>query len=487
MGSRTDVFRQLVRDHMRRGIATVPEGATCGDAVSALRDHGPRTSSVVVTAADGTALGIVTERDIARRVVFQRGPETPVDEVMSRPVLTIREDDFLFHGIAVMRRNNLRHLPVVGAAGGVAGILDLHAVLAVASREMVGQIDRLTHEETIEGMKEVKATQVSVADELFRDNVPAPEIQALLSHVDRDLFARLTRLCVREMAADGRGEAPLAFSVIVMGSVGRGECYVYPDQDFGLIVEDYPDTAHDRIDRWFVELGVRLADALDAVGFPYCKGGVMASNPLWRKSLAQWREQIDIWIRRSNPTFIRLADIFFDFVPVHGAEDLAGALRDHITRRLKGNHAFLRAMFGLEERKVALGLFNRFITERNVPGHIGEINLKFTGTLPLVEATRILALREGIAETSTLGRIARLHAAGVLDDDEEDYLRGAFRLMTELLLRRQIADFRNGRKVNNYVHPDSLSEREKDMLIDSFKAITALLDRIRSELTGKIF
>ena len=61
------------------------------------------------------------------------------------------------------------------------------------------------------------------------------------------------------------------------------------------------------------------------------------------------------------------------------------------------------------EHGVALGFFRRFITERKDKEHKGKINLKHTGTLPLVESVRLLALREGVEELSTLGRLRVLH------------------------------------------------------------------------------
>jgi signal-transduction protein with cAMP-binding, CBS, and nucleotidyltransferase domain len=56
-----------------------------------------------------------------------------------------------------------------------------------------------------------------------------------------------------------------------------------------------------------------------------------------------------------------------------------------------------------------------------------------------------------------------------------------------LLLRQQVADFQAGERVNNYVPPESMSTRERDMLIDAFKAIAALRDRVRTEFTGDVF
>ena len=88
------------------------------------------------------------------------------------------------------------------------------------------------------------------------------------------------------------------------------------------------------------------------------------------------------------------------------------------------------------------------------------MNLKHRGTLPLVSSLRLLCLREGIQAVATLDRIDGLHAAGVVNRDEQDYLGGAFRHITDLLLSQQVADGKAGRTVSNYVHPRDLTERD---------------------------
>jgi signal-transduction protein with cAMP-binding, CBS, and nucleotidyltransferase domain len=227
---------------------------------------------------------------------------------------------------------------------------------------------------------------------------------------------------------------------------------------------------------------------LDVVGLPLCKGFVMATNPLWRKTLSQWKAQVQLWSRNRGVTALRLCDIFFDFRPVWGKDAMAGDLRRFVTRTAGGNKAFLRDMYEDDvEHMVALGWFGRLLTEQDDADFKGRLNLKHTGTLPLVEAMRLLAFREGIEVISTLGRMDALIERGVLNADEHDYLAGAFRHISHLLLRQQIADFKAGRTVSNYVHPDTLSERERDMLVDSFKAIRALRAKIKSEFTGEIF
>jgi signal-transduction protein with cAMP-binding, CBS, and nucleotidyltransferase domain len=159
-----------------------------------------------------------------------------------------------------------------------------------------------------------------------------------------------------------------------------------------------------------------------------------------------------------------------------------------VVEMAKNSPAFLSELQREASRVgVALGWFGRFVTEQDKPEYRGEINLKHMGTMPLVSALRLLSLREGVAEASTLRRIAALKQIGVLDADQADYLTGAFSHITGLLLREQIADFKAGKAVGNYVHPEILSERERDILVDSLKAIAALQKRVESEFTGQIF
>ncbi len=452
-----------------------------------------QASSALVVDDQQRPLGIVTEQDICRKIAFQCGPGSPVAEVMTTPVKTVRDDSYLYHAIARMQRSNLRHMPVVDSEKRIVGALQLHEVLTVAATQLVEQIDQLTHSETVEGMKKTKQAQVDVALQLQGDSVPSPEIQALLTSINNDLYRRITGLCVAQLIIEGWGPPPVEFDVIVMGSGGRGESFLYPDQDNGFILEDYPDHRHGEVDRWFIELATRMTDALNETGFTYCKGNVMATNPLWRKSISQWRQQISSWIGKGSGMVLRLADIFFDFTAVYGQGNLTRQLRQHVTR-VSREPFFLREMFKFDlEHEVALGPFNRLLRDKLDGPQKGKINLKLTGTLPLVGAIRISALSMGVAGTSTLDRIDGLFEKGQLTADEQDYLTGAFRHITRLLLRQQLRDYKKGekakkaKKVGNHVAVADLSKREKDMLVDAFKAIKKYRKHLKLELTGDIF
>jgi signal-transduction protein with cAMP-binding, CBS, and nucleotidyltransferase domain len=478
----------LVRDFMRPRdeVLAIRPGTSCAELVGLAAEE--TVSCAVVVDADDRPIGIITMQDIARRITYRLPGDARVESVMTQPVLTIARRDYLYHAIARMRRNRLRHMVVVDRSGRLAGMIDLLDAMAVAADRLMRQIDRLTHEGTIEGLQEVKAAEVELVEQLFADNLAATDIQQLITHINNDVYRRISEAVLKAMAEEGWGEPPVTAVAIVMGSGGRGENYLFPDQDNGFILADYPDAEHGRVDAFFLEAAERLCRDLNQVGIPFCNGYCMAVNPLWRKSISQWINQITLWGRKSNFVAIRLADIFFDFQPVFGNAELAHVLRHAVTRLVRNNRPFLRQMFqDKADHNVALGIFGGLLTEKENSSYRGHVNLKLAGLIPLVGAVRLLALREGVEETSTTARLRELHHANVLSGQERDDLTAAYGEITDILLRQQMADYRAGKRVTYYIDPEGLQKRRRADLIAALRSIDAIRKRVRMEFTGQVF
>lgn len=484
MTTQTSIFRHLVQDR----LGAPPVCLSPDTSVRALveRMARERATSAVVVDEKRCPVGIITEQDVTRKIAFRLGPETRVSEIMTTPVVSVERSDYLYHAVAFMRRRGLRHIPVLDEAGVVCGMLSLSEALGFLSTKTMRLIDALTHEESLEGLKEVKAAQVQLAQSLFDDNAPVPEVQALLSDINRDIHRRILRRHLAEMERGSKwGKPPVGFSLIILGSGGRGENFLFPDQDNGFILDDYPDADHARIDAFFIELAERMTRDLDAVGLPLCRGAIMATNPLWRKTARQWREQLRLWVSKRSPNMLRYCDIFFDFSHCFGDRELANDLRIFITALAAENPGFIKEMYQLQQdHSVALGWFGRLMSETDASDREDMINLKYRGTLPLVEGVRLLALRHGVPDTSTLARIDALHEKQVLDANTQDYLKGAVQQITRLLLRQQIADFQAGKEVTNFVPRAGLSEREQTFLVACFRAVEDLRGRLASEFSG---
>ena len=76
--------------------------------------------------AGGKLVGIVTDRDIVVRALADKLDwQTPVGDVMTTEIFTVKPDDFVFQTIRLMGDKQVRRIPVVDEAGRLEGILSL--------------------------------------------------------------------------------------------------------------------------------------------------------------------------------------------------------------------------------------------------------------------------------------------------------------------------------------------------------------------------
>ena len=114
-----------------RQIVALPETATALAAAREMARH--NTAAVIVAGDDGKLVGIVTERDLARRVVAEERPadSTPLADIMTRDPDTLSPRDSAVDALELMRARHYRHLPVVDGDRVVAmvSIRDLYAAV----------------------------------------------------------------------------------------------------------------------------------------------------------------------------------------------------------------------------------------------------------------------------------------------------------------------------------------------------------------------
>ncbi len=347
--SQTAIIHRLVRELMGRAPPVADRTATFGDAIRLIAAVPQRL--LVVVDAGMIPVGVITEGDIVRRAALGGEADrpldrAPLDRAMTTPVIHVGRDDSLLYAIAIMRRRGLDALPVVDSAGRLVGLLSLTDALVGMIGPAMRLIDLLTADDTIEGLARIKSAQTDLAAALLADDVPVSQIQGLLTEINSDLHRRALQRTIDEMAANGWGTPPVPFALIVMGSAGRAESALAPDQDNGFILADHDDAHQARFDAYFAALAERFTALLAEIGFAVCRGGVMASNPQWRLRLSDWKSEIRRWIGRRAPEQLLASDILFDFAHVGGARALSDALRAFITETLAANPRFIRDLYG---------------------------------------------------------------------------------------------------------------------------------------------
>jgi len=167
------------------------------------------------------------------------------------------------------------------------------------------------------------------------------------------------------------------------------------------------------------------------MGFPHCKGNMMATSPVWRKTLAEWRMQIRSWTRRREPTLLMNCDALLDMAHIAGTSQLTQDLHHYLLQAVRREPGFVRALYSIEENHgVGLDWLGRLAREKDDFGPIPAVNLKLGGLLPIVEGARLLAVAAAIKETSTTDRLRALCNSGVLGSELTDELIGAYRTIT---------------------------------------------------------
>jgi CBS domain-containing protein len=298
----------------------------------------------------------------------------------------------------------------------------------------------------------------------------------ILSYIHHGIMRRAFELCLAARLNAGATLPAVRYGFLILGSGGRREMLLGPDQDHALVYEDVPPAHLVEVEAFFSPLAVDVADALQRIGYPLCEGGVMAGNPHWRGRLSDWRERIRGWVGNPEPEQIRSSSIFFDFSLLAGDGALLADLRDIVRAEVTSQPAFLYQMMALDLRyKVPLGLLGRFILERS-GDHAGALSLKLGGTLYIVDCIRMFALDKGIAETSTLGRLKALVENSILTPETAEHIRAAFEALTFLRLRQEIALLEAGKSPSHYLDPGSLTRNEQDLLREAFQAASKLQD-----------
>ena len=126
------------------------------EAAKLMREHHVGSLVVVDETEEGRVpVGIVTDRDIVVAVVAgEVDPRTlAVGDVMATELVTVREEDSVFDVLRLMRRCGVRRLPVLTAAGTLAGIVTVDDLLEIVAE----QLDDLVHAIAREQARESQA------------------------------------------------------------------------------------------------------------------------------------------------------------------------------------------------------------------------------------------------------------------------------------------------------------------------------------------
>ncbi|MDI4636983.1 MULTISPECIES: DUF294 nucleotidyltransferase-like domain-containing protein [Halomonadaceae] len=410
-------------------------------------------------------LGILTDQDLRTRVLAAGlDAATAVSEVVSPHLIAIQSDESVHEAMLCMLRNNIHHLPVLHRRRPV-GMLHLSDIIRYETNSSLYLVNNIFNQTSHKGLARLGSDVRRTFVGLVADGASSQMVGSALSTIGRSFTRRLIELAEEEL-----GPPPVPYCFMVMGSMARNEQAIVTDQDNALVLDDSFDP--EQHDAYFLTLAQRVSDGLDACGYTYCKGDIMATNPRWRQPLRVWRQYFNDWIDDPNPERLLHSSIFFDLDHVYGEEDFVEQLQDLVADKASKSPRFLAAMArNALNRTPPLGFFRTFVMEKDGKQN-NSINLKRRGTAPMVDLIRVHALACGSRAQNSFDRLDAIAQTQLLVGRSSERIRYAMEFISIVRIRHQVIDIEEEREPDNNIEPENVSDTERHNLKDAFQVLS---------------
>jgi len=444
---------------LRRPVSIGPD-ASIAEAAGRMAEHQVSCLPVVV---DDRVVGILTDRDLRGRVVAVRlDPDMPVEQVMTPEPACVDHELRIEAALVEMVRRGIHHMPVM-ADGRLAGVVSAGDLMRTQSPHPLRLVRDLARADDADAVARSARSGPALLAGLVEAGTDVTQLGRMAGLITDATTRRLIELAEAEL-----GPPPVPYAWLAFGSQARLEQGLISDQDNGLLIDDTLDRADNRAgDAWFQALAERVCNGLDAAGYVFCPGGVMAKGR-WRMTRTRWQETFSGWMAEPDPKSVMHCSIFFDLRAVHGDMALAESLRRNVLEQAKSSEIFRRFLAaGSLTHRPPIGVFRQFVQETGGDASKG-LNLKKRGVIPIVDLARVHALEGALPEVHTEERLRAAAEADVVTERDADDLVHALRFIADIRLRHQVQRLRAGETPDHLVDPASLSGLHRRYLRSAF-------------------
>jgi len=445
---------------MSTELLTVAPGMAIQAVASLMTER--RVSSAFVVEGE-TLLGIVTDRDLRMRYAAQGlPPDTLVQNIMTKNPEHIEDSHTVFATTLLMTQRGYHHFPVMRDEK-LCGVVTTSDLMLAKQDDPVFLVQHISRQFDVQGLAELIAGMPVLLVQWVKSGIRAQQVSQILTAISDATTVRLIQLAEQKL-----GPAPVPYCWTGFGSQARAEQLLGADQDNGLIISNEMQSEHRP---WFSAMASYVCDGLNACGYLYCPGEIMATTDQWRQPLKEWQSTVRRWAATPTPDAVMRVSIFFDLRAIHGDASLVSDLQSVMLEQASTNTIFLAALAAnCLDIRPPLGIFRRFVVDRDGE-HRDSLDLKKRGVLPVTEVVRLHALANKITAVNTDERLLALVRGGFMTIIDSRNLADALHFIQRQRIEYQADQISRGEEVSNFLNPRSLSKMAKEQLRDAFTII----------------
>lgn len=440
-----------------------------------------RVSCLFIQDENQNIIGYATDMTLRDNVIARRvDANAPIADVMDNPIVSISHQAYLYEAVLMMFSTKTRYL-LVEKDSRYVGFLSRNRILSEQGQSPLVFIQSVKLAETIDELRQKWNYVPEIIKQLLGRGINAEIINQVITTIADSISIKVIERVIREM-----GEPPAKFVFMVTGSEGRKEQSLKTDQDNAIIYEDKANEHREMVRAYFLTFAQKVSDYLNEIGFSYCQGGYMASNPEWTHSLSHWKRNYKKWIEESIPENAIKFSTFFDCRFLYGEKNIIDELKQFLEEELQkpNDRFFAFTAKNALQYEPPLTFFRNIKTE--TIGKAEVFNIKNAMT-PIVDLVRVYALKKRVYQENTGERLKKLTELGVFTASQYQELYQSYYYLMALRLENQANQILVEKsEPNNYVRIDTLTKIEKTTLIEIFKTISNFQMGIKMRFTNNI-
>ncbi|SEJ07532.1 CBS domain-containing protein [Cyclobacterium xiamenense] len=460
-----------------------PLGATVAAAVAEMARA--KVGSILVVDGNQHPRGIITDKDLRNRLIAPGLPyDTPVDLIMSHPVITAKTDLEFSQVYLTMIKHRLHHLVFTedgSPDSALLGIISDHDILLSQGNSPAVLIKALQESDDVHELAKLRNQAEEMLRYYLENELAIDFIAGILTEINDTIIRKAIEMAKKKLEPRFPELQELEFSFLVLGSEGRGEQLLRTDLDNALVYQDVSENRREQTEKFMQLLARDVMEVLFSCGFHSCPAEMMATNPRWCQPLSQWKRYFSQWIREPDPQSLMMASIFFDFRSAGGKQALADALTQHVYDEIDQGNVFLNFLAkNALLNPPPLGFFRNFMIEKSGK-HAEKFDIKLRAMMPLADAARVLVLSHRVVGiNNTFKRYEKL---AELEPNQASLFRDAGKAY-EIFMRIRALEGLASESSGRFIQPNSLGKLQRQLLKNAFFPIDEIqkILRVRFQL-----